>query len=134
LREPTIDELATRTGIEPEKVGLALRSSAPLTSLDAPVGDHIALGEFVADPAVASPHVSLATREADRLARQALASLTPRHRHVLELRFGIGVAREHTLQEIADQLGVSRERARQLEAAALNHLRRSTHSVTARAA
>jgi len=133
-REPTIDELAARTKIPAEKVSLALRSSTPLTSLDAPVGDGAAVGEFVADAAMASPHASLAARDMGRLARNALALLTPRHRHVLELRFGIGVAREHTLQEIADQLGVSRERARQLEAAALNRLRRSAFRQPSRAA
>jgi len=133
-REPTIGELAARTGVPVEKVTLALRSSAPLTSLDLPVGEDVVLGEFVADPAATSPHDSLAARETDWLARQALASLGPRHRHVLELRFGMGGAREHTLQEIADRLGVSRERARQLEVAALNHLRRSTRNLTSRAA
>jgi RNA polymerase sigma factor (sigma-70 family) len=133
-RDPTIDELAARTRIPVEKVSLALRSSTPLTSLDAPVGDGAAVGEFVADAAMASPHASLTVRDTDRLATKALASLTPRHRHVLELRFGIGVAREHTLQEIADQLGVSRERARQLEAAALNRIRRSAFSQPSRAA
>jgi len=133
-REPTIDELAARTGVPAEKVSLALRSSAPLTSLDLPVGEDVVLGEFVADVGATSPHESLAARETDWLARQALASLSPRHRYVLELRFGLGGAREHTLQEIADRLGVSRERARQLEAAALNRLRRSTRSLTSRAA
>ncbi len=133
-REPTIDELAARTGVPAEKVSLALRSSAPLTSLDLPVGEDVVLGEFVADAAATSPHESLAARETGWLARQALASLSPRHRHVLKLRFGLGGAREHTLQEIADRLGVSRERARQLEAAALNRLRRSTRSLTSRAA
>ena len=133
-RDPTIDELAARTRIPAEKVSLALRSSVPLISLDAPVGDGAAVGEFVADPGMASPHASLWARDTNRLARKALESLTPRHRHVLRLRFGIGVARAHTLQEIADQLGVSRERARQLEAAALNRLRRSTHTQAFRAA
>lgn len=133
-RDPTIDELAARTSIPAEKVSLALTSSTPLTSLDAPVGEDAAVGEFLADVAAASPHASLAARDMDRLARKALALLTPRHRHVLELRFGIDVARAHTLQEIADQLGVSRERARQLEAAALNHLRHSAFGQMSRAA
>ena len=74
------------------------------------------------------------TSERHRLAATALATLKPRDRQVLELRFGIGTTREHTLKEIADQLGVSRERARQLEASALARLRRGTDVRSRRAA
>jgi RNA polymerase sigma factor (sigma-70 family) len=133
-REPTVDELAACTGLPAEKVSLALRVSVPVTSLDAPVGDGAAVGHFLIDSRSTPPDASLAAFETDRVAKTALASLTPRHRRVLELRFGIGVAREHTLQEIADELGVSRERARQLEAAALNRLRRPTPGQVSRAA
>jgi len=132
--EPTVDELAARTGLPADKVSLALRASVPVTSLDAPVGDGAAVGHFLIDSSSTPPDASLAADETDRVAKTALASLTPRHRRVLALRFGIGVAREHTLQEIADELGVSRERARQLEAAALNRLRRSASARLSRAA
>ena len=133
-REATVDELAARTHLPVDKVSLALRSSIPVTSLDVPVGDTATVGQFLVDRSVVPPDVRVEVRETQRLAKGALASLTPRQRRVLELRFGIDSAREHTLQEIGDQLGVSRERARQLEAAALSRLRRSAPVQSPRAA
>ncbi len=124
-REPTLDELVARTRLPLEKVSLAMRASVPLASLDAPVGDGATVGQFLIDRGVTSPDAGLEVHDTDRLAQSALASLPPRHRRVLELRFGIGGGREHTLQEVGEQLGVSRERARQLEIAALSRLRRS---------
>jgi RNA polymerase sigma factor (sigma-70 family) len=125
-REPAIGELAMRTKLPADKVELALRSAVPVTSLDIPVGEAAALGDLLPDAAAESPDLSLLTRERYRVAATALATLKPRDRRVLELRFGIGHQRGHTLKEIADQLGISRERARQLEANALGRLRRGT--------
>lgn len=133
-RAPTVEELAGRTALPADKVLLALRSNTPLISLDEPIGDGSVLGELFPDRAVAPPDAAMLSNEAHHHARAALASLKPRHREVLELRFGIGHAREHTLQEIADRLGISRERARQLESAALTRLRRWTDEEWNRAA
>ena len=122
-RNPTLDELARRSGVPIDKVVLSLRASTPLTSLDAPVGDDATFGEFLPDTESEAPDVPVLTTDRVRQARAALAALRPRDRRILELRFGIGTTREHTLQEIANQLGISRERARQLEHAALTRLR-----------
>jgi RNA polymerase primary sigma factor len=122
-RNPTIDELARRSGIPVDKVALSLRATTPMTSLDSPVGEDATFGEFLPDTQSEAPDVPVLASERSRQARAALAALRPRDRQILELRFGIGTAREHTLQEIANRLGISRERARQLEHAALTRLR-----------
>ena len=133
-RAPTVEELVRATALPVDKVLLALRSNTALVSLDEPIGDGSVLGELFPDAAVTPPDAAMLSKEAHRHARAALASLKPRHREVLELRFGIGHSREHTLQEIADRLGISRERARQLELAALTRLRRWTDEQLHRAA
>jgi RNA polymerase primary sigma factor len=125
-RDPTIEEVACHARIPAEKVMLAIRSSVPLMSLDAPIGEDAVFGDFLPDYGAPSPEGPVLVHDTVTRAARALESLKPRDRQVLELRFGIGNAREHTLQEIADQLGVSRERARQLEEAALKRLRRCT--------
>jgi len=123
-REPDLAELAARTGMTAAKVELALESSAPLLSLDAPATGDAAVGEFIADTSVPSPESPLLEREAAARANRVLASLPDRQRLIVALRFGIAGGREHTLQEIATLLGVSRERVRQIEKHALALLRR----------
>jgi RNA polymerase primary sigma factor len=123
-RDPTILELAERTRLAPAKVMLVLRSGAPLASLDAPVSDDAVFGEFLADSASLSPEAPLLAEETLRRVKQALESLNDRERRILELRYGICNAREHSLAEIAEHMGVSRERIRQLEKQAMQRLRR----------
>jgi RNA polymerase primary sigma factor len=123
-RDPTIRELAARTRIPAEKVTLALQAGAPLVSLDTPVGDDIAFGEFVPDSGAPSPESRVLRADTRKRARLALESLNGRERLVLELRFGMGNARPCTLEEVGNRLGVSRERVRQIEKMALARLRR----------
>ena len=126
-RDPTVAELAARTRIAPEKVMLALKSAPPVVSLDAPVGEDIVFGEFVADDGVLSPEAPILDEDVKARARLALQSLHHRERQVLELRFGINNTRSQTLAEVGDRLGVSRERVRQIEKAALARLRRQAN-------
>jgi RNA polymerase primary sigma factor len=128
-RDPTIREIAARTRIPAEKVVLVMRSGAPLASLDAPVSADAVLGEFIPDVGAVSPEAPLLAEDTLRRVKTALESLNERERLVLELRFGIANAREHTLQEIADRLGVTRERVRQIEKQALQRLQRSRGSL-----
>ena len=129
-REPTLAELAVRTRIPEDKIAHALRSDTVLTSLDAGIGDDGAgLGEFLADASAGSPEEHLLRSDADRRLRLSLSSLSDREREVLELRFGLRNAHGQTLQEIADRLGVTRERVRQIEQQALTRLRRA-HAVS----
>jgi RNA polymerase primary sigma factor len=123
-RDPTIQEIATHTRIPAEKVMLVLRSGAPLASLDAAVSEDTVFGEFVPDTGTSSPEAPLVEEETLRRAKLALESLSERERQVIELRYGIVNAHEHTLQEIASRLGVSRERVRQIEQQAMKRLRR----------
>ncbi len=123
-RDPTIQELATHARVTAERAALILRSGAPVLSLDAPVTDRVNVGELTADSNGSAPDAALDEEEALREARAALDSLTGRERRVLELRYGIVNAREHTTQEIAERMGCSPARVRQLEKLALNRLRR----------
>jgi RNA polymerase primary sigma factor len=125
-REPTLAELAVRTRIPEDRIMHALRSDTALLSLDAGMADDGgALGEVLADASAGSPEQHLLRSDADRWLRRSLSSLTDREREVLELRFGLRDAHGRTLQEIADRLGVTRERVRQIEQRALVRLRRA---------
>jgi RNA polymerase primary sigma factor len=126
-RTPTVQELAARTRIAPEKVMLALKSATPVASLDVPVGEDVVLGELVPDEGVLSPESPLLRDDVKTRTRLALQSLHHRERRVLELRFGISNTGPQTLEEVGDRLGVSRERVRQIEKAALARLRRQTN-------
>jgi RNA polymerase primary sigma factor len=125
-REATAEEVADRLGVDPVKTRNLLLASRRLLSLDAPVTDESALclGDRVAATGAPSP---LEGATALRLAadvRDALAVLRPRERAVVSMRFGIGTDEpEHTLEEVGQKLGVTRERARQIEAIALRKLR-----------
>ncbi len=125
-RDPTVQEIAARTRIAAERVMLVIRSGAPLASLDAPVSEDAVFGEFVPDAGARSPESPLLERESLRMLKAGLDSLSERERSVLELRFGILNAREHTLDEIGQKMGISRERVRQIEKQAMARLRLRT--------
>ena len=77
------------------------------------------IGDLVADEAVITPHEAAAQAELREATDEALARLTPREADVLRLRFGVGQAGEHTLEEVGRKYQVTRERIRQIEAKAL---------------
>jgi RNA polymerase primary sigma factor len=124
-REPTDQELARDLDLPVAKVGRLKDAAQVSTSLDAPVGDDgAALGDFLEDDGAVRPDM-LAVEAVGRAAlAQALAALPERQRQVLVLRFGLDAGTPRTLQEVGEILGFSRERARQLETAALAALRR----------
>ncbi|MEE1228050.1 MAG: RNA polymerase sigma factor RpoD [Lachnospiraceae bacterium] len=125
-REPTNEEIAERMNLPVAKVNDIMQSSRDPVSLDTPVGDEedSQLGDFVQDDKLQSPEDS-ATRTMMKAAlEEAMDKLTKREKLVLTLRFGLdddGVGR--TLEEVGKQLGVTRERIRQIEAKALRKLR-----------
>jgi len=133
-RDPTLQEVAARTRIPAEKVMLVTRAGAPLASLDARVTEDAVFGDFVPGEGTLSPESRLLAEDTLWSVRRALDSLNERERRILELRFGIVNARQHTLDEIAARLGLSRERVRQLERAALNRLRARRYTGLPRAA
>ncbi|CAN5762294.1 N/A [soil metagenome] len=123
-REPSVAELAERTGLTAARVeqlrGLAVE---PL-SFSAPVGeDELELGDLLADPGAEIPYEQAAATLEREALRSLLARLGDRERVVLELRFGLVDDRPRTLEEIGREFSVTKERVRQIEAKALTKLR-----------
>ena len=125
-REPTELELAVATGLDPIRmVELQSAPGAPV-SLELPVGEdeEQELGDVLADTESASPE-DLATTQTlkDEVQRVLESVLTPRERLVLQLRFGLNNSQAHPLEQVGRELGITRERVRQIEAGALAKLR-----------
>jgi RNA polymerase primary sigma factor len=123
-REPTPDEIAEVTGIDPEEVDSIKRSAQAPISLEKPVGDEeqSEFGQFIADERAESPYeraVEILTNEA---LREALENLSYRERRVLELRYGLGGEAPRTLDEVGRTFSVTRERIRQIETQSLKKL------------
>jgi len=129
-RQPTEKELASETGLPSKKIKSLLKviSGVPV-SLDTPVGeDGSQLGDFIADQAILQPEEqSTASLLREELSK-TLESLTPRERRIIELRFGLGNEYSRTLAEVGTELGLSKERIRQIEKEALAKLRHPSHS------
>jgi RNA polymerase primary sigma factor len=124
-REAQSAEIAARAGMPIARVEQVLTMVQEPTSLDLPIGEDgdATLGDLIAaadgvDPQAAAEASSLASS-----VTEALAGLTPREQRILRMRFGIGDARDHTLEEVGQVFGVTRERIRQIEAKALEKLR-----------
>ncbi len=124
-RSPSTAEIATRTGIPIARVEQVLSMVREPTSLDLPVGEDgdTTLGELIEAPNAVDPQAAVEASSLQELVGEALSALTPREQHILRMRFGIGGATDHTLEEIGQMFGVTRERIRQIEAKALEKLR-----------
>ncbi len=123
-REPTVEEIADVTGLEPKEVESIKRAAQAPISLEKPVGDEdqLEFGQLLADEQAESPYertVEILTREA---LRDALEALSYRERRVLELRYGLGGGYPRTLDEIGRTFNVTRERIRQIEHQSLKKL------------
>ena len=125
-RVPTEEEVAAEAKIPLEKLRQAREAVRSLTSLDRPVGEDgtARLGDLVASPE-ADPAAELAVALDDDALERALASLGDDERRVLELRFALAGGEPGSLQKVATELGVSRDRVRQLEQGALEQLSRN---------
>ncbi|MES1248067.1 MAG: sigma-70 family RNA polymerase sigma factor [Actinomycetota bacterium] len=123
-REPTIAELAVEAQLSEEKVRDLLELVEDPVSLDTPVGDGDSLyGDMIEDVNSEQPEAQTATSLRHRELSRAIGSLNPRMQHVLNLRFGLDGSQPMTLEEVGGELGVTRERVRQLESRALRELR-----------
>ncbi len=125
-REATPEELAVRMRMPARTVRLLVEAPSRTLSMQAPIGEEKEshLGDLLEDKEIASPDAALLSEDTMTRVRQALTALSDKEREILHLRFGIGTDHEHTLQEIATRLSLSRERIRQIEAHALRKLGR----------
>ena len=123
-REPTAEEIAEVTGIEPEKAESIKRSAQAPVSLEKPVGDdeESEFGQFIADERAESPYERAAEILTKEALHEVLENLSYRERRVLELRYGLGDQHPRTLEEIACRFRVTRERIRQIENRSLSKL------------
>lgn len=123
-REPRTTEIARRAKVRSKKVDEILRLVQEPIALQSPIGDEDSkLEDFLEDKTVVSPFDRVENLEVKESITKLLHTLTPREEEVIRMRFGIGVSREHTLEEVGHHLSVTRERIRQIEAKALKKLK-----------
>jgi RNA polymerase primary sigma factor len=124
--EPSLAELARETQQSEERVRELLELVETPVSLETPVGDGESLyGDLIEDVHSLAPHEQSAEQARGRELAGALEQLNPRMRRVLSLRFGLDGEPPQTLEEVGTQLGITRERVRQLETRALRELRQA---------
>ena len=129
-REPTEEELAKKMGTTEEKVREIFKISQDPLSLETPIGeeDDSHLGDFLKDESSMSPEEYAINEVLKDEIQEVLCTLTPREEEVLKLRFGLKGGTCHTLEEVGNMFGVTRERIRQIEAKALRKLRHPSRS------
>ena len=129
-REPTIDEIAAKVELTPDKVREIQRIAQEPVSLETPVGeeDDSLLGDFVEDPNVIAPATAAARALLSEAIEEALQELNDREQQVVRLRFGLDDGQIRTLEEVGREFSVTRERIRQIESKTLAKLRHPTRS------
>jgi len=129
-REPMAEEIASEMGLEPDKVRHIQKISQETVSLEAPVGEDeedSILGEFIEDEKEITPTMSAARALLRDRMDDILMDLSARERKILDMRFGLSDGVTHTLEEVGKEFGVTRERIRQIEAKALEKMRKHEH-------
>ncbi len=124
-RHPTHEEVAKAMGIDVQKVRDIVRASRQPISLETPMGEEgeERLADFIFDHDSKAPEVAAQEQLLREDVDSLLDSLTPREKRIIQLRFGLIDGRQRTLEEVAKDFGLSRERIRQMEAEALTKLR-----------
>jgi RNA polymerase primary sigma factor len=124
-REPTHAELGTALGLPEEQIKRMLEAVRQPISLSTPVGEsgESQFGDFIEDDRIAAPEEQASRTLLERDIFRALDELPERERTVLELRYGLNDGQRRTLEEVGRSLGITRERARQIEGEALRRLR-----------
>jgi len=125
-REPLAEEIAAEMGLEVDKVHHIQRISQETVSLETPVGEDeedSILAEFIEDEKAIAPSIEAARTLLRERLKNILVDLTPREQKILAMRFGLEDGITHTLEEVGNEFGVTRERIRQIEAKALERIR-----------
>ncbi|BHH81741.1 sigma-70 family RNA polymerase sigma factor [Desulforhopalus sp. 52FAK] len=124
-REPTPEEMADQLGTDVGKVKSALKIAKDAISLDTPVGNdgETFLGDFIEDKDKLGPDELSMVGSLRECLNQVMSSLSPREAKVLQMRYGIDVDCDHTLEEVGKCFAVTRERIRQIEAQAILKLK-----------
>jgi RNA polymerase primary sigma factor len=129
--EATIQQIAEEMELPPEKVEELLQFAQHPISFEAPVGEEdgsATLGDFLPDQDSQSPLEAALDSGIHEDIREALSTLTPREAKIIHLRYGLRDGREHTLEEVGQKYGLTRERIRQIEKDALRKLRHPSRS------
>ena len=129
-REPTVRELADRADLPIAVVRKARRIAQTVVSLDSPIGDgeESQFGDFIEDRQAVNPAESTIAFDLRRQTESVLDTLSPKEREVIRMRFGLTDGAEPTLAELGEKFSLTRERIRQIEAAALRKLREPSRS------
>ncbi len=123
-REPTNEEIGAKLKVTVRKVEEVFRAIQDPIALQTPVGDEdTELEDFIGDKNSPSPYSDAEKKEISGYIQKVLGTLTPKEEKVIRMRFGIGVDRDHTLEEVGRHLLITRERVRQIEAKALRKLK-----------
>lgn len=125
-REPLAEEIATEMGIEVEKVHVIENINQETRSLEQPIGDDdekSTLGEFIPDEKILRPDQDSSRRILSDQIKEVLDELSPKEKKILEMRYGLVDGVQHTLEEVGQEFGVTRERIRQIEAKVHEKLR-----------
>jgi RNA polymerase primary sigma factor len=128
-RAPSTQELSAALGWTPQEVEKLLIAVQPIAQLQQPVTDHgEALQDFVEDTQAPQPDERIAEEQLHRGVQECLGHLTEREALIVRLRYGLDAHESHSLRDIGDLFGISRERVRQLEKRAVAKLRRLRQS------
>ena len=126
-REPLPEEIAAEMGIEVEKVYHLKKISQETVSIDSPVGEdgeeESNLGDFIVDEETTKPNEMAGRQILREYVQNILKDLDPREQKILKMRFGLEDGVTHTLEEVGEEFGVTRERIRQIESKALERIR-----------
>ncbi len=133
-REPLVDEIAAEMDMDVKKVRHIMKISQDIVSLEAPVGaeEDSKLGDFIEDDEALSPIDATNRQIVNENIREMLQYLSARERKIIEMRFGLNDGIGHTLEEVGQEFGVTRERIRQIEAKVLQKLKEHPTSVKIR--
>ncbi len=132
-REPLVEEIASEMRVDPQKIRYIQKISQEVISLESPVGDEnddSTLLEFIPDEKSLTPSQLATYRLLKDRIKGIIDDLTPREQKILQMRFGLEDGITHTLEEVGNEFGVTRERIRQIEAKALEKIK--THEKAAK--